>query len=266
MKYLFFDVDGTLLPFGRGLPENTLHALCEAQANGNRIFLSTGRSPAEMDPRLKDVRFDGGVYCGGSRAFAGGKDVFSSFISRADLEYTSALCAQKGWSLLMQCDDSSWYKDDFYELYLSFLDKYVGGRIKVGCLRKAEELPFDRKSTKLILLTPDGDMAEARALLSDRYDVLNNTIGVPSSLMAEVCQKNVNKAVGMKAILSYFGASVSDAVAFGDGSNDVEIIKEAGIGVAMGNACDEIKAAADYITSECTDDGIGKALRHFGII
>jgi hydroxymethylpyrimidine pyrophosphatase-like HAD family hydrolase len=55
-------------------------------------------------------------------------------------------------------------------------------------------------------------------------------------------------------------------MAFGDGGNDLTIIKKAGIGVAMGNAGDELKRAADYVTSSVDDDGILNALKHFDVI
>ena len=56
------------------------------------------------------------------------------------------------------------------------------------------------------------------------------------------------------------------AIAFGDGGNDVTMLQYAGIGVAMGNACAEAKAAADYITEDVTHDGLAHALEHFGLI
>ena len=266
MKYLFFDVDGTLLPFGRGVPDDTRAALAAAQENGNLIFLSTGRSPAEMDPRLGVISFDGGVCSGGARAFANGREIFSSYISREDLAFTEDLCAEHGWRLLVQCDDASWYRGDFCEMYESLLDRYVGRRLEFGNLIKTDVIPTDAKCTKLLLVTPDGDMEEARGLLCDRYDVLDNTVGIPSCYMAEVCQKNVNKGRTMKILLDYYGADISDSIAFGDGSNDIEIVQTAGIGVAMGNACEALKEIADYVTASCDEDGIGQALRHFGVI
>ena len=55
-------------------------------------------------------------------------------------------------------------------------------------------------------------------------------------------------------------------MAFGDGGNDIPIIEYAGIGVAMGNATPDVKAAADYVTGSVDEDGIISALRHFGVI
>ena len=62
------------------------------------------------------------------------------------------------------------------------------------------------------------------------------------------------------------GLESSEIMAFGDGDNDIDMLKFAGIGVAMGNAGDAVKAAADYVTASVDDDGIEKALEHFGLI
>lgn len=60
--------------------------------------------------------------------------------------------------------------------------------------------------------------------------------------------------------------AIADTMAFGDGGNDIAILRQAGIGVAMGNANDDVKAVANYITSSVDDDGIANALKHFGVI
>ena len=64
----------------------------------------------------------------------------------------------------------------------------------------------------------------------------------------------------------HFGLDISETMAFGDGGNDISIIRRAGTGVAMGNAGDNVKAAADYVTTSVDDDGVMNALVHFGVI
>ena len=58
----------------------------------------------------------------------------------------------------------------------------------------------------------------------------------------------------------------SEIMAFGDGENDIDMLQFAGVGVAMGNADEKVKAMADYVTDTVENDGIEKALRHFGLI
>lgn len=263
---LFFDVDGTLIPFGQSLPENTEKALKEAKRRGARLFLATGRSPAELDRRLDAISFDGAIYSGGARAFVEGKDIYSAFVPDQDLDWIIRESEVHGWRLLFQCDDASYYTGDFHEILMDYFRRYVGGDLAIANMHSTASLSSIRNVTKILLLTPDGDMEEASSLLSSRFCVLNNTVGVPSSLMAEVCQKGVDKGRAMLAVLDFCTLAREDSMAFGDGSNDHELVEMAGIGVAMGNAEEPLKRIADYVTLDCASDGIGHALRHFGVI
>ena len=85
-------------------------------------------------------------------------------------------------------------------------------------------------------------------------------------LFSDVIPKGSSKQVGVDKMLDYFGISLDESMAFGDGGNDVLMLKHVGIGVAMGNAEDEVKRAADYVTDSVDEDGVEKALRHFGVI
>ena len=87
-----------------------------------------------------------------------------------------------------------------------------------------------------------------------------------SPLMADINMRGVTKASGMDVFLRHYGIDRSRSMAFGDGGNDVAMLRAAGAGVAMGNACDEALAAADYVTASVDDDGIRRALEHFGVI
>ena len=74
------------------------------------------------------------------------------------------------------------------------------------------------------------------------------------------------KAVAVQKVLSNLGLTTAEAMAFGDGDNDMEMLRLVGTGVAMGNAPDKVKAAADYVTGHVDEDGLAEALRHFGLI
>ena len=67
-------------------------------------------------------------------------------------------------------------------------------------------------------------------------------------------------------MLARFGLTPAEAIAFGDGGNDREMLRAAGIGVAMGNAAPAVQAAADYVTAGVDEDGIWKAARHFQLL
>ena len=84
-------------------------------------------------------------------------------------------------------------------------------------------------------------------------------------LFTDVVPVGGNKSNGMEKILAYFGISREETMAFGDGGNDIPMLEYAGIGVAMGNASEEVQRHADFVTSGVDDEGIVHALKHFHI-
>ncbi|MFQ9704816.1 MAG: HAD family hydrolase [Enterocloster clostridioformis] len=83
---------------------------------------------------------------------------------------------------------------------------------------------------------------------------------------ADVVEREASKAEGLKRLCQYYDIGLERTVAFGDSMNDYEIVREAGIGVAMGNSVEELKTVADYVTDDIDRDGIWKACRHFSLI
>lgn len=83
---------------------------------------------------------------------------------------------------------------------------------------------------------------------------------------ADVVEKSVSKAEGMKQLCSYFGVPLSCTVAFGDSMNDYEMMETAGISVAMGNACEELKSVADVVCGTVKEDGVYYEFQRMGLI
>ena len=75
-----------------------------------------------------------------------------------------------------------------------------------------------------------------------------------------------DKGTALKTVAAHLGIDIKDTIAFGDGANDKPILRAAGTGVAMGNATDDVKAAADYVAGGVDEDGVAKALRHLNVI
>ena len=74
------------------------------------------------------------------------------------------------------------------------------------------------------------------------------------------------KAAGIQYILQHFGISQNEIMAFGDGNNDIDMLRYANVGVAMGNAGSEVKRQADYVTADVDNDGIWRALKHYEVL
>lgn len=87
-----------------------------------------------------------------------------------------------------------------------------------------------------------------------------------ASYCHDVIPENGGKHVGIRRLAAHYGLKPEEILVFGDGKNDVDMLRYAGIGVAMGNACPEAKAAARYITTHVDADGVYNGLKHFDVI
>ncbi|MBQ2765801.1 MAG: HAD hydrolase family protein, partial [Clostridia bacterium] len=119
---------------------------------------------------------------------------------------------------------------------------------------------------KVIYYDSKFELDRMRTLLGPAYNIDPFSFKDMPLTCGEVNLAEVNKAHGMAELINRVGADIRDTVAIGDAGNDITIIRAAGIGVAMGNASDEIKAAADVITDSIDRDGIYNAFVNLGII
>ena len=256
----FFDVDGTLLPFGKGLPESALEAILDAKSRGHRIFVSTGRSPSEMDKALSPIPFDGGVYSAGCLVIAEGKILEERSYSRKQVEEVLTYLKEMGQLAMVQTSNGTYMPSRAYDFFKESLIKSNGISIKIPGLIVSDSIPEDLDVKKILVLSPSGRVDEVRRDLGDRYNIVGNTVGLKQSDMAEICLKGVDKGSGIKTILSYYGDERISSVGVGDGANDIEMIEYAGLGIAMGNADERLKEKADWITDDVNQDGLKKAI------
>ena len=105
---------------------------------------------------------------------------------------------------------------------------------------------------------------EQEALLMPTLE--NCTSGRWHPAFTDITARGADKGKGLHAMADYLGLNIEETMAFGDGGNDISIIKEAGVGVAMGNAGEELKQVADYITTHVDEDGVKNALIKYGVI
>ena len=105
------------------------------------------------------------------------------------------------------------------------------------------------------------DREKALSRLGEKWNLFRHSRDV-----CELTPPGHDKAEGMRMTCRFLGASMADTVAFGDGANDVDMLRAAGLGVAMGGGAEEALRAADLVTAPLGEDGVGLALRRLGLI
>lgn len=257
----FFDIDGTLLPLGLGPRDSAVEAMQKARSQGHRMFLCSGRSQAEYDPRLSAFTFDGGIFSGGGTVVLGDKVLYRRRLTMEERVYGSLYLAEKGFLIMAQTDKGTFMNQECLDFFYDNLKKYVGRIIDVPNLIVGE-VPEGLEVNKYLAFSPSGNAQILRRDLASRFDIVDNTVGLPQSMASEIVIKGMTKATGIAKMLSYLGEERESAVGVGDGANDMEMVEYCGLGVAMGNASPGLKQIADYITGDANGDGIKEAIQY----
>lgn len=258
MRALFFDIDGTLkdLKYHK-IPESTTIALREAKLRGNKIFIATGRSNTIVDlPGLPKEVIDGYVALNGAVCLADGRPVSLTKIPAETVKALSEICKERKLTALFITIDG---------MKVANCDAgFIKGFQEFFHLQPIAETDFDSMYDKDIYQMTVFFDVEVEKELKPQFPDLEFNRWFPS--FADITYTGVDKALGLGVMARHFDIPIEDTIAFGDGGNDIPMLKAAGIGVAMGNASDEVKANADYVTARVDDDGIYKALKALEII
>ncbi len=258
----FFDVDGTILPFGCPVPESAVKAIRKIREKGHRAFLATGRSIAEVQDAILSIGFDGGVFSAGAHVVAGEKTIFRCAMTPEEKDVLLSYCRKKGLYIFAQTENGTYVSPEAFEYWKKALRKYTGSEVALASIIISESIPEDAEIIKLLYLAKHAELEDVRNELGPMFSVVNNTVGLPSYMMGEIMMAGVTKATGIDCIVRYFGDSLSSTAAFGDGSNDVEMIEHAGLGIAMGNASDDLKAVADWVAPRVDEDGLSAGIEY----
>lgn len=254
IKAAFFDVDGTLLSHKtKSVPESARRAVKQLRAAGILCILATGRQMQEMEKLpIADMEFDGYITLNGQLVLDGEKNIlFGTPLTGRAKEYLVRAFAEKTFPALLVEEE---------KVYLNFEDR------RVRVLQAAISSPVPPLGSY-----SGRDIYQVCAYLDPEDEHLVEEIAGDCVMTRwafggmDIIARGGGKVTGIRRYLDRVGIRPEETIAFGDGENDIEMLRFAGIGIAMGNAWDSAKAAADYVTAEIDDDGIEKALRHFGL-
>lgn len=258
IRSLFFDIDGTLVSFRtHRIPQATVDALTEAKARGVKVFISTGR-PIQFITNLSQIEhlIDGYITTNGAYCFVGDDTVSRHAIDPADVQKILDACDRFNRAAVVVGQKT---------IAVYNCQPIVAKSFGEGL--GLTDLHFDELSNVL-----RQDILQVTPFITDEEEAqLMPTIphcvgGRWTKEFVDITQENADKGKGLIAMAAREHFGLDETMAFGDGGNDIPIIRQAGIGVAMGNATDNVKAVADYVTTAVDDKGVKNALIHFGVI
>lgn len=271
-RILFFDIDGTLAIPGQDPSKETVDAIRAARTNGHKAILCTGRTERSVPDAVREIGFDGGIYSAGGRVIVDGKTISNHAMSRDMIEMIVTAMQKERLAFTLECLN----------------ENYIGG----AGLLIPKKLDTDDSNSELqrMLIGPGTSrfseygnepvykvsfLAESQEqivrmtnALDDRVKVVifDNLVPDFPLLAGEVSDKNIHKGLALQRVCDYFDTSLELSIAFGDSMNDEEMLLAAGVGVAMGNSVERVKALADQVCETCADNGVANALIRFGLV
>ncbi len=258
IKAVFYDIDGTIVDWWSDRPSDRVIAdLAELHRRGLPQFIATGRNtavPEEIDiiaPVLDYV--DGFIGMNGQLChMKNGPVLRRSAFEPEQARRIVALLELWGIPYAIRSE-------------VRVFTRYESERIREAYRRlRLRPLPVDSSQpdyNDICMFTVFATLTAAQiGQLPDCQLTWWNEF--ESELMPAEC----GKELGVEAVCRHLGIDREQTLAFGDGENDITMLRYAGTGVAMGNAADEVKRAADYVTAPVSEDGVPAALRRFGLL
>ena len=261
MKLACFDVDGTLLPsYHEPIPEKNVEAVQRFADKGNAIAIASGRPFGSCRKFLENFvspyRFV--IAAGGSMAY----DYEGNLLWKHTLSKEDFLHFRKEFIQRKDIGVYCYIGDDSMGSY--FPDRWAKFEYDINVFSahhdlNEDESPLDEFGVSKIMITASEEVSKTIVFPEEDYEKYTIVRSSPNFL--EVMPKGVSKASGAYAICRKLGIKKEDVYAFGDSGNDIGMIEEFN-GVAMGNAMDEVKKVAKYVTKDCRDCGVAYALEH----
>lgn len=249
IQAVFFDIDGTLIPLGKDtMPNSTLKALYAMKKKGIKLFVATGRPPNSIQHVQKIFDFDGYLTANGQYCFHDQTIIHEKYIPKSSIKTIIPYIEENHIPVLFALLNRSYrniYNNDSYDSQWPVIDL-----------------------NKLV----DENIIQIMAQISPQEDkdFLNHLPYCKSARwtdrFADIILEKGGKDYGIDKIIQYYDIPLNNVMAFGDGGNDITMLEHVPYGIAMGNASEEVKKSATYVTTDANDDGIAHALIHFGVL
>lgn len=273
---IFLDVDGTLVNDNGIVPKSAELAIKEARKNGHLIFLSTGRSKAELFDHIMDIGFDGVIAAAGGYIELNNKTIIHKKFKEEEVKEIVEYFDEKGIDFYLEANGGLFASKGCKEHLIKILfdenqsekqreELEKGMKPFIECLINGENLYRD-DINKISFLGSDININEIIAKFSGKFNIIPSTVPMFGENSGEVSLKGIHKANAIEVLLNYLDASNENTYAYGDGINDKEMLEFVNVGVAMGNAKEELKIIADDITDIHDNDGIYNSFKKYGLI
>lgn len=273
-KLIFLDIDGTLVYEMLPPSSNVMEAVKGARANGHKVFLCTGRNMPIIGKEIIDVGFDGIIASAGSHIEVEGKVLFDYILPEETIQECLDIFHRYGMYCRIETPEGIYTDPQMEELLKTVKPDKTNSEL-IRMQKEIESgidiLPYEKylhKGAYKICFTSTNREAiqKTKKYIGDRFEYAIYPYGnMTSCFNGEIIPKGIDKGTAMKLVCQYYDIDINNTIAFGDSMNDYEMIKVAGVSVAMGNACEELKHIADVVCGTVWEDGIYYEFQKMGL-
>lgn len=275
-RAVFLDVDGTLVN-DRGLvPPSARDAVVSARANGHQVFLCTGRSTAELWDDILGIGFDGVIAAAGGYVEHEGEVLLHRSVDVEHLRHAVEFFDRHGVEYYLEANSGLYGSRRSRErlrdlLFGGVTDEDVLAELERGLGGFIDSLvigadPIRTDINKISFLDSGLPFETIRTEFAETFVVHPATVPMFGPSSGEMSVPGIHKATAIALLIEHAGIPRRDTVAYGDGTNDVEMLQYVEVGVAMGNAHPTLLEVADLVTADADHDGIALSFAALGLV
>ena len=277
MKLIFLDADGTLFHHEGYIPDSAIDACIQAQKNGHKVILCTGRQRIEIFGDMLKIDYDAIIAGSGATIECDHKIIEENSFTKEESQYLTKYLLDRNIPANFESSTKIYANQFTKDTMLKMVEEQCKGKSEeekakhgltiltsqITVVDRIDDLIYNKVSVidngKTLFKNIKDD-------LSDKYDVIPATFAPLGKESGEIGSYHITKATGMDSIIRYFNANIEDTIAVGDGFNDLPMFNKAHLSIAMGNAPQAIKDKADMVTTSLDEDGIYNAFKQLKLI
>lgn len=265
-KTLFIDCDDTLIIHGAKksfIPKSSYKAITALKENKHRLVLATGRSNYQVSGLMRELDISDAVLFNGAVAIVNGETIYDNPIGNGEVAIMIRELLKKDNSIYLVDKEYQYIKDPD-----NFIIEYIIERMRPG------HKNYDNSYLDKVKELDDKERDYYFFMALDKNKVVKDFSGLLKNLQINKWEDNiidisnigVSKYSGLKIVQNFYQIADDDIYAFGDGYNDIEMIKNVKNGVAMGNSPIVLKKHASYIAPRIEQDGFFRACQKLNLI
>lgn len=259
-RIVFFDIDGTLIDSMKGIKDispKVKKAIKEIQECGYYAFIATGRPYAFLPQSILEFGFDGFILANGAHIIIDNKNIYSDAIEKVFIKDFVDELENNNIEYVLQGEKHCYMRKDFNNFH-DYLDKIEVSKTYIKDEYNCEDIDV----YKVEVLCED-DNIESLCLDIIKKNPQCDYFSSVNKKAIEVYVKNNTKSKAILKVIDILNIPIENTYAFGDGKNDIDMLKKVKYGIAMGNASGEVKLVANHVTDSVYNDGVALGIMKF---